>query len=115
MFIDEQTTADEAPNGVLRFVLALAGADPRILTDGTCVGFLSKFFWIFSFLDLHARSRHGVGASCPNPYPDLEILTLKSSTEGLEEEGPETFEAWCTTEEFGATMRLIRQELLGLN
>ena len=49
MFIDEQTTADEAPNGVLRFVLALAGADPKILTDGTCVEFLSKFFLDFLF------------------------------------------------------------------
>ena len=40
MFIDEQTNADEAPNGILRFALALAGADPRILTDGSFIEFL---------------------------------------------------------------------------
>ena len=39
------------------------------------------FSWhSFPFLDLHASLRHVVGASCPNAYPNLEILTLKSST-----------------------------------
>ena len=32
-------------------------------------------------LDLHACLRHVVGASCPNAYPDSEILTLKSATD----------------------------------
>ena len=35
---------------------------------------------IISFLDLHACLRHVVGVSCPNAYPNLEILTPKSST-----------------------------------
>ena len=75
MFIDKQTTADEAPNGIVRFVLALAGADPRILSNGTCMNLLKA----------------------------------------LEEQGPEAFEGWCTTEEFGATMKSLRQQLLGMN
>ena len=75
IFIDERTTADEVPNGIVRFLLALAGSDPTILTDGTCLEVLKK----------------------------------------LEAEGAETFEGWCTKEEFDATMKLIREKLLGLN
>lgn len=75
MFTVEHTTAAEAPNGLLRFVLALAGANPGILTDGACAEFLKE----------------------------------------LEEQGPDIFEPWCSTEEFGATVVLIKQELLGLN
>ena len=73
-FIDEHTTADEVPNCLLRFVLAMTGVSPSIITDGSCVDFLKA----------------------------------------MEEQGPEIFEMWCSTEDFGATMTLIRQELLGL-
>ena len=75
MFIVEHTSSAEAPNCLLRFVLALAGADPGILTDGACAEFLKE----------------------------------------LEEEGPDIFQPWCSTEEFGATVVLIKQKLLGLN
>ena len=37
----------------------------------------------FPFRDLRASLRLVARASCPNAYPDLEILTLESSTDGL--------------------------------
>ena len=44
-------------------------------------GKVGVFGAIISFLDLHACLRHVVGVSCPNAYPNLEILTRKSSTD----------------------------------
>ena len=73
-FINEHTTADEAPNCLLRLVLAMASIDPSILTDGSCVEFVKS----------------------------------------VEEQGPELFEVLCSTEDLGATIVLIKQELLGL-